>query len=301
MSETSPSPAPSPTPDEAHPFNWRAELKGIAVMLALVLAFHSLVAKPFYIPSSSMLPNLWVGDRLIVSKYPYGWNWASPSFHVLPRGGWRIAPRTPEYGDIVIVVPRGHPDEDYIKRVVALPGDRIAVKKGQIILNGRPVPQTIEPPVDIPLDAIASAEEPFPCTGYGYAGMLIRTPAGTHACEMPVLRETMPNGASYPILEYVDRPSDHMAEIRVPEGQVFLMGDNRDNSDDSRYPLAQGGLGGPVPISDIGGRAEFTTFSLDGSATRSPISWLGALRKHRAWRTLRPPIESGPFRGGKTP
>ena len=302
--ETPPPATPAATHEE-HPLNWRAELRNVAVMLALVLAFHSLVAKPFYIPSSSMLPNLWVGDRLIVSKYPYGWNWASPSFHVLPRGGWRIAPRLfssgPEYGDIVIVVPRGHADEDYIKRVVALPGDRIAVKNGQIILNGRPVPQAMEPPVDIPLDAIESAEDPLPCTGWGFTGMLIRTPSGTQACEMPVLRETMPNGASYRVIEHMDQPLDHMGEIKVPAGHVFLMGDNRDHSADSRAPLSENGLGGPVPISDIGGRAEFTTFSLDGSASRSPFSWAGALRKHRAWRTLRPPIESGPFRGGKTP
>ena len=106
--------------------DWFAEVRGLALMLLAVLAFHSLIAKPFYIPSISMMPNLLVGDRLVVSKYPYGWNWSSVSFHLAPRGDWRIAGSTPEYGDIVIPV---HPerDEDYIKRVVALPGDRIVV------------------------------------------------------------------------------------------------------------------------------------------------------------------------------
>ena len=131
--------------------DWVAELRGLALMLLAVLAFHSFVAKPFYIPSISMMPSLLVGDRLVVSKYAYGWNWSSASFHLLPRGDWRLFGRTPEYGDIVIVVPRNR-KEDLIKRVVALPGDRIAVVNGQIVLNGKPVPQAVEPPVQIPFD-----------------------------------------------------------------------------------------------------------------------------------------------------
>ncbi|MGE5952065.1 MAG: signal peptidase I, partial [Qipengyuania vulgaris] len=117
--------------------DWLAEMRGLSLMLLAVFAFHSFIAKPFYIPSESMLPNMLVGDRLVVSKYPYGWNWSSVSFHLAPRGDWRVAAATPEYGDIVIPV---HPerDEDYIKRVVARPGDRIAVRNGQIILNGQP-------------------------------------------------------------------------------------------------------------------------------------------------------------------
>ena len=180
MTETPPTPAlpaePAADPLAAEPpFDWLAELRGLVLMLLAVLAFHSFAAKPFYIPSASMAPNLWVGDRLVVSKYPYGWNWASASFHVLPRGGWRIWPGTPEYGDVVIVVPRGQRD-DYIKRVVALPGDRIAVVGGQIVLNGRKVRQAMEPPVELPLDALRSPEDPEPCTGWGFEGMLVRKP-----------------------------------------------------------------------------------------------------------------------------
>jgi len=119
----------SPPEATSESTNWLAELRGLALMLLAVLAFHSFVAKPFFIPSISMMPNLLVGDRLVVSKYPYGWNWSSLSFHLLPRGTWRIAGSTPEYGDIVIVVPRNR-REDLIKRVVALPGDRIAVVPG---------------------------------------------------------------------------------------------------------------------------------------------------------------------------
>lgn len=80
------------TTEKPHKVDWLAEIRGLALMLLAVLAFHSLVAKPFYIPSTSMMPTLWVGDRLVVSKYPYGWSWASASFHLLPRGDWRVWP-----------------------------------------------------------------------------------------------------------------------------------------------------------------------------------------------------------------
>ena len=272
--------------------DWLAEMRGLALMLLAVVGFHSLIAKPFYIPSISMMPSLLVGDRLVVSKYPYGWSWVSASFHVFPRESWRVMGRTPERGDIVIVVPPDK-DIDYIKRVIGLPGDRIAVVNGQIILNGKPVPQAVEPPLELAIDPNE------PCARDEFPNLATRLASGKRVCELPILRETLPNGVSYPIIDNLqDQPLDNYGEIRVPADHVFLMGDNRDHSADSRAPAGyEQGLGGPVPLADVGGRAEFVTFSLDGTTTFDPRTWFSSLRRDRAWANLRPP-KTAP-KGGK--
>ena len=283
---------------EAKKVNWLAELRGLAIMLAAVLAFHTLIAKPFYIPSTSMLPNLYVGDRLVVSKYPYGWSWVSASFHVLPRSDWRVAPATPEYGDIVIAVP---PDraEDYIKRVVGLPGDTIAVQDGRIWLNGEIVPRAQEPPVRIPVDAHI-------CDGLSCLHMFepyrVRLETGEEVFEPPTYRETMPNGASYLIIDHRMQGLDDHPEEVIPDGHVFLMGDNRDHSADSRARSSLdggNGLGGPVPLSSVGGRAEFITFSLDGTTSLNPGTWFSAFRGGRSWTSLRPAIATSEAEGNR--
>ena len=268
--------------------NWWHEVRGMALMLLGVLAFHTFFAKPFYIPSGSMMPNLLVGDRLVVSKYPYGWSWVSASFHVLPRGTWRINPHTPEYGDIVVPVPPNR-TEDLIKRVIALPGDRIKMVNGLIYLNGKPIKREVEPPVRLEADKQV-CEYNQPCLEQSFAAFRTRLANGKVVYEPPTYRETLPNGATYLT---IDDGSDFryrdFRELRVPAGSVFLMGDNRDHSADSRVDIDGNGLGGPVPIANIGGRAEFLTFSLDGSETWNPLTWIGALRSGRAWTSLRPP------------
>jgi signal peptidase I len=266
--------------------DWAAEARGIFWLVLAVLGFHSLIAKPFYIPSESMMPGLLVGDRLVVSKYPYGWSFVSPTFHLLPFMEGRLFGRMPERGDVVIVSPPGA-KQDYIKRVIGLPGDRLEMRNGTVIINGVPVKRSLPSPRLLPVDANA------PCGEDKFPGRLVNGPDAKPYCEVPIVRETLPNGRSYDTIDLGATAADDFPPLTVPENHLFLMGDNRDSSADSRVPLIQGGLGGPVPWENIGGRAEFITFSLDGTAEwYNPISWVQALRPGRAGTSLHPAEEA---------
>jgi signal peptidase I len=262
---------------------WR-EIKGLFWVLVAVLAFHSLIAKPFYIPSESMMPGLLTGDRLVVTKYPYGWSWVSPSFHVLPPMKGRLFGHMPKRGDIVIVTP---PDSrtDYIKRVIGLPGDTLRMVGGQLYINGEAVKRQAEPPDMVPIDANSPCGSPGDPALYRFR---VQLPNGKNYCRVPVVRETLPNGRSYETVELGPSSEDDFGPVTIPAGKVWLMGDNRDDSADSRVPLWQEGLGGPVPWENIGGRAEFITFSLNGTAVWwNPLTWIHAFRPGRAGTSLR--------------
>ena len=278
-----PGEAPAAPPKTGKGVDWWKEIKGIFWLVLAVLAFHSFIAKPFYIPSESMMPTLLKGDRLAVTKYPYGWSWVSPSFHVLPPIQGRIFGRLPERGDIAIVTPPGQ-TSDLIKRVIALPGDTVALRKGQLFINGTPVKRERRP------DTMIRIDPNIDCPSDGSGEYEVLGPDGAAYCRLPVVRETLPNGKFYDTIDLGYVPEiDDFGPVRIPAEHVFLMGDNRDRSADSRVPLDAMGLGGPVPYENLGGRAEIITFSVDGSAQYlNPVSWFTALRGGRAGMSLRP-------------
>ncbi|MDP8995208.1 MAG: signal peptidase I [Pseudomonadota bacterium] len=263
--------------------DWWGELKAIFWLILAVLAFHSFIAKPFYIPSESMMPVLLKGDRLVVSKYPYGWSWVSPSFHVMPEMEGRLFGTLPDRGDIVIVTPPGG-RSDYIKRVIGLPGDRLEMIEGQLFIDGEPVHRERRPDAMFPIDANLECR-------FGGNARRVTGADGRDYCQVPIIRETLPNGARYDTIDTGPSLGDDFAPLTVPPGHVWLMGDNRDHSADSRFPTGEphNGLGGPVPWENIGGRAEFITFSLDGTSQYlNPVSWFTALRGGRAGSSLHP-------------
>jgi signal peptidase I len=214
--------------------------------VGIALALRSLAFEPFSIPSESMLPQLQAGDYLFVSKSAYGYS--RYSFPLgLPIFSGRILDRAPTRGDIAVFKTPYDNRTDYIKRVIGLPGDRVQMRGGTLYLNGLAVPR-----------------------------VRVAAPGA------PRFRETLPNGVSYEILDLAaNAPGDDTGIFTVPDGHYFMMGDNRDDSADSRYPIAQDGIGF-VPAENFIGRAALTFFSTDGTAEPwKPWTWIPAMRGER--------------------
>jgi len=226
-------------------------IKTIVIAGALALGFRSLLFEPFNIPSGSMIPTLLVGDYLFVSKYSYGYSRYSFPFGMAPFDG-RIFETPPERGDVAVFRQPQNEPVAFIKRIVGLPGDRIQVTDGVLRIN------------DV---AVNRVRKGFATDSDGY-----------NVIRFAVYQETLPNGKSYLIQERSDDDVlDNTNVFLVPEGHYFMMGDNRDNSRDSRTTSV-----GMVPAENLIGRAERLFFSHNSSAHLWEIwKWPFAIRYGR--------------------
>ena len=228
-------------------------LKTLLIAGAIALGFRSLVAEPFNIPSGSMIPSLLVGDYLFVTKYSYGYSRYSFPFGLAPIDGRLFGgDSTPQRGQVAVFRLPSDTSVDYIKRVIGVPGDRIQVRQGVLHINGQPVERRL--------------------VGNGRQG-------ASGGGQMTTLyQETLPGGLTHLIQEISDRQTfDNTPEYVVPAGHYFMMGDNRDNSRDSRSSSV-----GFVPLENFIGEARFLFFSHDSSAYIWELwKWPSAIRFER--------------------
>jgi len=227
-----------------------------ALILAMVVRVF--LYQPFNIPSGSMIPTLLVGDYLFVSKFSYGYSKYSLPFSPNLFSG-RIFGSEPRRGDVAVFKLPKDNTTDYIKRVIGLPGDKIQMIDGVLQINGSAIPKKrIE-------DFIAE-------DSFGNARRVVS------------YQETLPNGVQYEVLDLVPRgSSDNTGIYKVPEGHYFMMGDNRDNSTDSRVSSAVG----YVPIENFIGRAEIIFFSSGGDARFWEFwKWFGSVRLKRFFQLV---------------
>ncbi|WP_181705654.1 signal peptidase I [Chthonobacter rhizosphaerae] len=234
-------------------------VKVIFQALLLALVVRTFLYQPFSIPSGSMKSTLLVGDYLFVSKFAYGYSRYSFPFGLAPIDG-RVWSAAPERGDVAVFKLPADNSTDYIKRVVGLPGDRVQMRDGALFINDQPVQR----------EKVSDFVETDP---------LGRT------VSVPRYRETLPNGVSYYTLDLVpDSTADNTPVFEVPAGHYFMMGDNRDNSADSRVP---GSGVGYVPFENLIGRADVIFFSMDESAKPWMIwTWPWSVRWDRMLDTL---------------
>ena len=245
-------------------------IKTIVYALLLAGIFRSLFFQPFWIPSGSMKETLLIGDFLFVNKMAYGYSYASCPSVIIPRFGINVDAKdicgflrkdnkrlfagTPERGDVVVF---RHPvtGRDYIKRLIGLPGDKVQMKEGLLHINGKPL--------EMEADGIFK-EIMAPQGSFGNRPRCSNGAVGTGGiCEKERFVETLPNGVVHTTLNIGKRPSDSTPVFTVPTGEYFFMGDNRDNSTDSRMRQKAGGVGF-VKFEDLVGRADRVMFSSGG-------------------------------------
>ena len=214
---------------------WAENLKTIAYALLIAILIRIFLFQPFNIPSGSMIPNLLVGDFLFVSKYSYGLSRHSFPFSPSIFSG-RFLGAVPDRGDVVVFKLPSDGRTDYIKRVIGLPGDRLQMIQGVLHINNVPVSRQR---VD---DFVVEV-------------------GGGKTDRIPQYLETLPNGVSYATLDInPNGRGDNTRVFSVPPGHLFMMGDNRDNSSDSRFDVRY------VPFENLVGKARILFFSTDGSA-----------------------------------
>ena len=239
--------------------SWLETVKTIFYALLIAVVIRTFFFQPFNIPSASMENTLLVGDYLFVEKFAYGYSRNSFPFRGWPLGDFfhgRLFGRVPERGDVIVfkMPNQSSPDymQDFIKRIIGLPGDRVQMLNGQLFLNGKAIPK----------QRVADYVGP---DEYGIVRNVAR------------YKETLPGGRSYYVLDLTPNSNEDNTEVfTVPPGHYFMMGDNRDNSDDSRMDV------GFVPAEDLVGKAEFRFFSIDETAVwYEPWTWPGAIRFRR--------------------
>jgi signal peptidase I len=259
----------------------KSELRDTAIFLLKLAIFvfiiRSFLISPFVIPSGSMLPRLLVGDYLFITKWNYGYSkhslpWSMP---LIPG---RIFAADPKRGDVVVFKAPPTDDQDWIKRVIGLPGDTLQMRGGQLILNGQAIPKA----------RIADFVEPITPNSGCRPEFVEDMAEGGAECRIPRYRETLPGGKSYDVLDSGPTTGDDTQVFTVPAGHVFLMGDNRDNSADSRFEPVMDSTGTNrggirfVPMENIQGKAVVNFWSTDGSAQWVlPWTWFSAARFER--------------------
>lgn len=274
----------APEKPEKQQENFFVFLLKLAVIVILIRSF---VISPFNIPSESMLPRLLIGDYLLATKWNYGYSKYSLPFS-MPLIPGRILASQPERGDVVIFKAPPRNDVDYIKRVIGLPGDQIQMRGGQLFINGEavskvPIEDFILPVTENMIDA-AAKDGTHPCFAFSFE---FRGANGQRFCRYPRFRETLPNGVTYEVLDFGSFPRDDTDTYIVPEDHLFLMGDSRDNSQDSRFPALPGQGIGIVPQENLIGHASVMMFSTDGSASwLKPWTWFAATRWNRIGGTF---------------